>query len=130
MFAALHSGAPFGYLDWLGMAPEGKFPLRAGDASSPSKYSDGWKTLDAGVDTRATLASIYDAETMKSIEAVPDNINTWAIPQGQGALLGAVETQLTIPQVLGDFAAGSLSAGQAAKNATDAVTQVKSKLIK
>jgi multiple sugar transport system substrate-binding protein len=119
-----------GYLDWLGMAPEGKFPLRAGDASSATKYSDGWKTLDAGVDTRATLASIYDAETMKSIEAVPDNINTWAIPQGQGALLGAVETQLTIPQVLGDFASGSLSADQAAKQATDAVTQVKSKLIK
>jgi multiple sugar transport system substrate-binding protein len=118
-----------GYLPWLGMAPEGKFPLRAGDAASATKYTDGWKTLEAGVDTRATLASIYDADTMKSIEAVPDNINTWAIPQGQGALLGAVETQLTIPQVLGDFASGSLSASQAAKTANDAVAQVKSKLI-
>lgn len=118
-----------GYLPWLGMAPEGKFPLRAGDATGATKYTDGWKTLEAGVDTRATLASIYDADTMKSIEAVPDNINTWAIPQGQGALLGAVETQLTIPQVLGNFATGSLTASQAAKTATDAVNQVKSKLI-
>ncbi len=118
-----------GYLPWLGMAPEGKFPLRAGDATSATKYTDGWKTLDAGVDTRAPLASIYDAETMKSIEAVPDNINTWAIPQGQGSLLGAVETQLTIPQVLGNLGSGSISAAQAAKDATDAVTQVKSKLI-
>jgi multiple sugar transport system substrate-binding protein len=118
-----------GYLDWLGMAPEGKFPLRAGDASSPTKFADGWKDLDAGVDKRATLASIYDADTMKSIEAVPDNIDTWAIPQGQGALLGAVETQLTIPQVLGNFASGSISASQAAQQASDAVTQVKSKLI-
>jgi multiple sugar transport system substrate-binding protein len=118
-----------GYLPWLGMAPEGKFPLRAGDASDATKYTDGWKTLDAGVDKRAPLASIYDADTMKSIEAVPDNINTWAIPQGQGALLGAVETQLTIPQVLGDFASGSLSATKAAKTAADAVAQVKSKMV-
>lgn len=118
-----------GYLPWLGMAPEGKFPLRAGDASGATKYTDGWKTLETGVDKRATLASIYDADTMKSIEAVPDNINTWAIPQGQGALLGAVETQLTIPQVLGNFATGSMTAADAAKAATDAVNQVKSKLI-
>ncbi len=118
-----------GYLDWLGMAPEGKFPLRAGDASNPTKYSDGWKTLPTGVDTRKPLSSIYDAQTMAAIESVPNNIDTWAIPQGQGQLLGAVETQLTIPQVLGSLGAGTLTADAAAKAATDAVKLVQSKLI-
>ena len=116
-----------GYLDWLGMAPEGKFPVRTGTAAKPTEYSDGWRDLKAGVDTKATLASIYDADTMKAIESVPDHIDTWAIPQGQGALLGAVETQLTLPQVLGDLASGGTSLADAPKSAADAVTQVKAK---
>jgi multiple sugar transport system substrate-binding protein len=117
-----------GYLPWLGMAPEGKFPLRTGDASNPTKYTDGWKTLQTGVDTKATLSSIYDSATMAALQKIPSSINTWAIPQGQGSLLGAVETQLTVPQVIGNMGAGSLTPAKAATTATDAVNQAKSKL--
>jgi multiple sugar transport system substrate-binding protein len=117
-----------GYLPWLGMAPEGKIPLRTGDATDPTKYTDGWKNLQTGVDTRATLSSIYSASTMAAIEKIPSSINTWAIPQGQGSLLGAAETQLTVPQVIGNLGAGSLTPAKAATTATAAVKQVQAKL--
>jgi multiple sugar transport system substrate-binding protein len=119
-----------GYLKWLGMSPEGKIPLRTGDASDPSKYTDGWKSLQTGVDTRATLSSIYDATTMAALEKIPTSIDTWAIPQGQGALLGSAETQLTVPKVIGDLGSGSLTPAKAATTATAAVQQVQSKLKK
>ncbi len=116
-----------GYLGWLGMAPEGKVPVRTGTASEPTKYSDGWKTLKTGVDTKATLSSIYDAETMKAIQDTPAQINRWAIPQGQGSLLGTVNTQLVLPKIIAALGAGSLDPASAAKQAADAVTRVQSK---
>jgi multiple sugar transport system substrate-binding protein len=117
-----------GYLDWLGMAPEGKVPVRTGDSSDPQKYVDGWKTLKAGVDTKKPLSDIYDAATMTALENAPKNIARWALPQGQGALLGPVNTQLVIPKVIGELGTGSIDAAQAAKDATDQVTQLQAKM--
>jgi multiple sugar transport system substrate-binding protein len=116
-----------GYLDWLGLAPEGKFPLRTGDATSATKFSEGWKNLEAGVDTKAKLADIYDADTITALENVPASIDRWAIPQGQGALLGPVNTELPISKAVGDLGSGT-SPDQAASEAQDAVTQLQSKL--
>lgn len=117
-----------GYLDWLGMAPEGKVPVRTGDSSDPQKYTNGWKTLKAGVDTKKPLSDIYDAATIADIEKAPKNIDRWALPQGQGSLLGPVDTQLVIPKVVGELGAGSLNATEAAKQATEQVTQLQAKI--
>jgi multiple sugar transport system substrate-binding protein len=116
-----------GYLNWLGMAPEGKVPVRTGDSSNATKFTDGWKTLKAGVDTKKPLSTIYDAATITALENAPKNINRWAIPQGQGALLGPVNTQLVIPKVIGDLGNGAVDATKAAKQATDQVTQLQAK---
>lgn len=117
-----------GYLKWLGMAPEGKFPLRHGDASDPQKYSNGWKDLLTGVDTKKKLSDVYDAQTLATLQAVPSHIDRWAIPQGQGALLGPVDTQLPVAKAVADMATGSMTPGQAAQTASDAVNQIKAKL--
>jgi multiple sugar transport system substrate-binding protein len=116
-----------GYLKWLGMSPEGEIPTRTGTATDPTLYSDGWKKLETGVDTRATLSSIFDAKTMSALESIPSTLNSWAIPQGQGALLGSVETQLSVPKVIGSLGAGSLTPSQAGQAAVTAVQQVQSK---
>jgi multiple sugar transport system substrate-binding protein len=116
-----------GYLKWLGMSPEGEIPTRTGTATDPTLYSDGWKKLQTGVDTRATLSSIFDAKTMSALESIPSTLNSWAIPQGQGALLGSVETQLSVPKVIGSLGAGSLTPSQAGQAAVTAVQQVQSK---
>lgn len=116
-----------GYMKWLSMAPEGEIPTRTGTATQPNLYTDGWKKLETGVNTRASLASIYDAKTMTALENIPKTLDSWAIPEGQGALLGTVETQLTLPQVIGNMGAGSLTPLQAGENAATAVKQVQSK---
>ena len=41
-----------GYVDWLALAPEGKFPTRLGTAENPTEYADAWGGLEAGVDTQ------------------------------------------------------------------------------
>jgi multiple sugar transport system substrate-binding protein len=117
-----------GYMEWLAMAPEGKFPLRQGDATDAQKYSNAWLELQAGVDTKKKLSEVYDAETMTALQAVPESINRWAIPQGHGSLLGPVNTQLPIAKAIADFASGAVSPDEAAATATEVVKQLQSDL--
>lgn len=117
-----------GYLDWLGMAPEGKFPLRHGDATDPEKYSNGWLDLEAGVDTKKKLSEVYDAATVATLQDIPSTINRWAIPQGHGTLLGPVNTQLPISKAIADFASGAVSPEESATTATEVVEQLQSDL--
>jgi multiple sugar transport system substrate-binding protein len=119
-----------GYLDWLGLAPEGKFPLRTGDAENPAKFTDGWAELQAGVDTKKKLSEVYDADTITALESIPASINRWAIPQGQGALLGPVNTELPIAKAVADLGSDSATPEQAAQSATESVQQLEAKLTK
>ena len=32
-----------GYVDWIAIAPEGKFPVRAGTADNPTEFVDAWQ---------------------------------------------------------------------------------------
>ena len=58
-----------GYGQILGIAPEGKFPIRRGDASDPNKFQDLWASLPVGVDRKAPLADIYSADVIDNIVA-------------------------------------------------------------
>ena len=87
-----------GYERWLGLAPEGKFPVRPGDATDPTEVHHRWTKLPAGVDTKKPLNEVYTPATLDQIDVVADNIDRWAITQGQGNLLGAINAQLTIPR--------------------------------
>ena len=117
-----------GYLPWLGLAPEGKFPLRTGTSADPTRFTDGWKDLKAGVDTKKRLAAVYDAATIDALIAVPSHIGRWAIPQGYGSLLGPVNTALPVSKAVADLGSGSATPAEAAKTATDAVAQLQTKL--
>ena len=71
-----------GYLEWLAIAPEGKVPTRLGTAEEATAYADGWKELEAGVDTKALLSSVYPAEVLQSVVEAPESFNRWGLPQG------------------------------------------------
>lgn len=107
------------YVDWLGIAPEGKVPLRFGTADNPTEYSDAWNTLEAGVDTKATLSSIYPAEVLAAVVEAPNGFSMWGIPQGQGPLAGAVSGQLIFPKIISDMLNSGLSPEDAAKRGQD-----------
>jgi len=117
-----------GYTDWLGLAPEGKFPARNGDATDPQKYVNAWKKLPAGVDVKKPLSDIYDAATMTQISSVNQHIDRWAIPEGQGALLGPTIAELPLPKIIAKMDSSGLGAANAATQAQAAVEKVQKAL--
>ena len=44
-----------GYTSTLSIAPEGKFPVRRGNASDPNAFTTAWSKLPVGVDRKAPL---------------------------------------------------------------------------
>ena len=117
-----------GYVDWLSVAPEGKVPTRAGTAENPTEFIDGWTSLEAGVDTKAPLSEVFAPEILEAVAAAPDSFDRWGIPQGQGALAGAVSGQFVLPQIISEMINNGLSASDAAARAAELTAQVKSDL--
>jgi len=117
-----------GYLDWLAVAPEGKVPTRLGTADDASAFSDGWQELEAGVDTKALLSSVLPAEVLQSVLEAPESFSRWGLPQGQGALAGAVSGQFVLPGILSETINSGLSAEDAARQAAEEANVIKADL--
>lgn len=115
------------YLDWLAIAPEGKVPVRAGTADNPTEFSDGWSKLDVGVDTKAPLSEFYSEDVIAALTAGPEDLARWAIPQGQGDLLGAIQGEQPIANAVNAVADGG-DPEEAAKTANDEVVAVQETL--
>lgn len=116
------------YVDWLALAPEGKVPTRAGNAEDPTVYADAWQSLEAGVDTKAQLSSIYPAEVLQAVVDAPDGFDRWGVPQGQGQLAGAVSGQFILPGILSDMLNSGLSAQDAAQRAVEEIATLQEDL--
>ena len=116
-----------GYEDALAIAPEGKYPVRRGDADAPTRYVDLWPTLPAGVDSKRPLLEIYGQETLSQLADATTRLQRWAILQGQGDLLGPVVAELAVPKVLAQLALGE-SASASAEDAARAVDDIKTSL--
>ena len=117
-----------GYSDWLSVAPEGKVPTRFGTADEPTLYSDGWQELEAGVDTKALLSSVYGKDILDAVAAAPNGFNRWGIPQGEGELAAAVSGQFVLPKVIAAMIDSGLSAKEAAQQAQAEATTIKEDL--
>jgi len=117
-----------GYPDWLGVAPEGKVPVRTGTAHDKQAYTTLWRTLEAGVDTKAPLTEFYDAKTLEAVEQSPQTFHRWGFNQGQGELAGAVTGELVIPKALAGMINGDTDAKTAAKDADEQATSIKEEL--
>jgi multiple sugar transport system substrate-binding protein len=109
------------YTKWLGIAPEGKVPTRQGTKPGDTSYLDAWQTLKAGVDTKAPLSDFYDPDVLKAVREAPETFNRWGLPQGQGALVGAMLGPLPVPKALADLINGKGDATSAAQSAQKAV---------
>lgn len=112
-----------GYVPWIGIAPEGKVPVRLGTSDDPQKYSTAWAGLPAGVDTKAPLSDFYPAEVLKILAAGPTELSRWAIPQGQGALLGALQGEQPVATAVNEVASGT-SAQEAVTKAAESVRSI------
>jgi multiple sugar transport system substrate-binding protein len=113
-----------GYADWLSLAPEGKFPSRAGTKDNPEEYNEAWAKLQAGVDEKAPLADLYPPEVLEALTKSTDTMNRWGFQQGQGRLVGAQLSELPIPKALAAELDGQLNPDTAAKQAQADVEEI------
>jgi multiple sugar transport system substrate-binding protein len=117
-----------GYPDYLSAAPEGKFPARSGTAENPKRFVDLWRTIPAGVDRKVPLAEIYPPQVLEALANSLDTFRRWGITQGQGTLVGATLGELPVPQAIAAMTSGELPPADAAKEAADAVSELKDSL--
>jgi multiple sugar transport system substrate-binding protein len=96
-----------GYLDWLGLSPQGKVPVRTGDAQDPKRFIDSWEKLDSGVDTKAPLSDFYSKQSIESLKEGVETFQRWGFAQGQGALVGAMSGEQPIPAAVSEVIGGA-----------------------
>ncbi len=72
-----------GYTKTLSIAPEGKFPVRRGNASDPNAFTKAWSKLPVGVDRKAPLTDLYSADVINNIVAGLDTANRWGVKEGE-----------------------------------------------
>jgi multiple sugar transport system substrate-binding protein len=113
-----------GYVDWLALAPEGKFPTRSGSKENPQEYAEAWTKLNTGVDSKKPLAELYPADVLEALTKSTDTMNRWGFQQGQGQLVGAQLAELPIPKALAAELDGQLDADAAAKQAQADVEEI------
>lgn len=102
-----------GYVKTLGIAPEGKFPVRRGDSSDPTKFVKAWSQLPVGVDRKAPLGSIYPQETIDTIVAGLETANRWGVQEGQLSLASKIINSQVINRVVRQYIDGEMNAQQA-----------------
>ena len=104
-----------GYLKWLGMAAEGKLPVRKGTQQHPNRFVEGWTGLEFGVTTRAKVSQYYGPDVAKAILEGVDRFDRWGFAEGKGALVSKIYGTKAIPEILKRFLDGELTAKEAAE---------------
>lgn len=112
-----------GYLPWIAIAPEGKVPMRTGTPEAADRFSTEWTTLPVGVDTKAPLRKFYGEPVLDALTTGPTQLSRWAIPQGQGNLLGALQGEQPVAEAVNEVSNGT-DPGQAAEQAAEAIASI------
>jgi multiple sugar transport system substrate-binding protein len=116
-----------GYVRWLGLSPQGKYPVRSGDSEDPKKFQTAWAELESGVDRKAPLSKFYSQESIQSLADGVENFQRWGFAQGEGALIGALRGEQPIASAVADVIGGKDPA-DAAKAVQAKVEEIKSGL--
>jgi multiple sugar transport system substrate-binding protein len=119
-----------GYEGWLGMEPEGKIPVRDGTLAAPRKYVTDWRAMKIGVSSFEPMDKLFPASFLDQMLTGVTKMQRWGITQGQGALVGATEGSLPVPQAIGSMTGGDhTSAKDTAKKANSEVSALKKTLL-
>ncbi|MEM1401326.1 MAG: extracellular solute-binding protein, partial [Pseudomonadota bacterium] len=92
-----------GYTKTLSIAPEGKFPVRRGDAENPTKFVDAWSTLPVGVDRKKPLSELYPADVISTIVEGLDTGQRWGVDEGQLALASKIVNSQVINRLVREY---------------------------
>jgi multiple sugar transport system substrate-binding protein len=114
-----------GYLRWLALSPQGKYPARPGDDSDPERFARGWARLRSGVERRAPLERFYTRASIDSLGEGVRSFQRWGFAQGEGALLGALRGPQPISRAVAAAIEGSRAPATAAQDAQAAVERLR-----
>ncbi len=109
------------YPSWLGMAAEGKLPVRKGTPQDSGRFVEAWNHLEFGVTTRARISQYYGPDAARDLLAALDHYDRWGFAEGKGALVSKIYGTRAIPEILKRFLDGELTAEQAAEKMNDRV---------
>jgi multiple sugar transport system substrate-binding protein len=101
-----------GYMSTLSIAPEGKFPIRRGTKDNPTAFVEGWSKLPVGVDRKAPLTDLYDAETISTIVSGLDTAARWGVKEGQLSLASKIINSQAINRLVREYIDGERDAAQ------------------
>ncbi|QPM91248.1 ABC transporter substrate-binding protein [Pseudooceanicola algae] len=113
-----------GYMNTLAIAPEGKFPIRAGTEEEPTKYADGWAQLDVGVDRKAPLGDLYSADMIDEIVGGLDVAQRWGVEDGQLGLASKMVNTQVVNRYVREYIDGAISAEDAVAKMNDELSKV------
>jgi multiple sugar transport system substrate-binding protein len=113
-----------GYARWLALSPQGKYPVRPGDASDPERFARQWAGLRSGVERKAPLERFYSEASIESLGEGVRSFRRWGFEQGQAVLLGALRGPQPISKALGAAISGRISAAEAARRSQAAVEKL------
>jgi multiple sugar transport system substrate-binding protein len=116
-----------GYVRWLGLSPQGKYPVRLGDSEDPEKFKTAWAELESGVDKKAPLSRFYSKESLASLGEGVEQFQRWGFAQGQGALVGALSGEQPVANAVSEVIGGKDPA-DAAKEVQATTEELKASL--
>ncbi|SHH36019.1 carbohydrate ABC transporter substrate-binding protein, CUT1 family [Cognatiyoonia sediminum] len=102
-----------GYTQTLSIAPEGKFPVRRGNAEDPAAFTTAWSTLPVGVDRKAPLGDLYAQEMIDEIVGGLDVAQRWGVAEGQLALASKMINSQAINRIVREYIDGNIDAASA-----------------
>lgn len=114
-----------GYLRWLALSPQGKYPVRTGDERDSERFATAWMHLESGVERKAPLSRFYGQDEIDSLGDGVRGFQRWGFPQGEAPLMGALRNQEPITRPLALSIVGTIDPPSAARQAQLEVQAVK-----
>lgn len=99
-----------GYTQTLAIAPEGKFPVRAGTADDPDMFKEAWSMLPVGVDRKAPLGDLYSQDMIDEIVGGLDVAQRWGVTEGQLSLASKIINSQVINRLVREYIDGNMDA--------------------
>ncbi len=99
-----------GYGQTLAIAPEGKFPVRRGDANDATRFVKMWEQLPVGVDRKAALTDLYAPEMINEIVSGLDVAQRWGVTEGQLSLASKIINSQVINRMVREYVDGARDA--------------------
>jgi len=112
-----------GYASTLSIAPEGKFPVRRGNASDPEAFTKAWSKLPVGVDRKAALSDLYSPDVINNIVAGLDKANRWGVKEGELSRASKVINSQFINRITRLYIDDQIDVDEAVNMINDALAQ-------